>query len=92
MLSSEIHIRTGDSHSILNENGERTNPSKNIKIGDFVWIGHRAILNKGVEIPSNSIVGANAVVFGKFEKENVLLVGHPAKILKENINWKRERI
>lgn len=92
MLSSEIHLRTGDSHSIINEKGERINNSESVSIGNHVWIGHRVSINKGVEILDNSIIGAGSNVFSKFDKTNVIIVGSPAKILKENINWLRERI
>lgn len=92
MFSDEIDLRTGDSHSIVNENGDRINPSKNIKIGKHCWVGHGATILKGVILPNNSIVATKAVVTKPFDNEGVILAGNPAKIVKENIDWKFERI
>lgn len=92
LFSSDIVLRTGDSHSILNLDGKRINPSKDIKIGNHVWIGNRAILLKGSEIGDNSIVATGTVVTKKFEIKNIILGGNPSKIIKENITWDGFRI
>ena len=92
LFSSEIVLRSGDSHSILDMDGNRINPSENIVIGNHVWLGYRALVNKGVVIPKNSVVGTGAIVTKAFEEENVVLAGVPAKIVKHNINWKHERV
>ena len=55
LFSSGIVFRTGDSHSILDMDGNRTNPSQDINIGNHVWVGHRALINKGVSIGENNI-------------------------------------
>lgn len=49
-------------------------------------------LLKGTEIPKNSIVGTGALVTKKFTNPNVLIVGSPAKVVKENVEWTNERI
>lgn len=90
LFSEEIVIRTGDSHSILDESGQRINKAENVEIGNHVWIGNRAILLKGTKIGENSVVGAGAIVTGKFGK-GCVLAGVPAKIVKEKINWDSER-
>ena len=87
LFSSEIVFRTGDSHSIYNFNNERINPSDDIIIGDKVWIGYRVLINKGVAIPNDCIVGTGAVVTKKFETPNAVIAGVPAKIVKEKIKW-----
>lgn len=92
LFSSEIVFRTGDSHSILDENGVRTNASEDIVVSDHVWIGHRAIVSKGAYIPSDSIVATGAIVTKKFDTPNVVLAGAPAKVIKENINWESARV
>lgn len=48
LLSSDLHFRTGDSHSILNMHGERINESKDIVIDNHVWIGTKVTCLKGV--------------------------------------------
>lgn len=92
LFSSNIAFRTGDSHSVLDLNGVRINPSKKIVIGNHVWIGQNCFIGKGSEVPDNSIVGACAVVTKKFNKTNVAIAGNPAKIIKENIDWCSKRI
>ena len=92
LLSSEIIFRTGDSHSVLDLEGKRINPSKDVIIGNHVWIGNRVLINKGVHIPDNCIIGNGSVVTRKFDQNNVVIAGNPAKIVKENINWDSARI
>nr|WP_257985630.1 acyltransferase [Bacillus canaveralius] len=92
MFSSDIVFRTGDSHSIITRNGIRVNESKDIIIGNHVWIGNKVIITKGAYVCDNSIVGTGAIVTKHFNEEGVVLAGNPAKIIKKNINWLRERI
>lgn len=92
LFSSEIVIRTGDSHSLLTEAGERINPAKDVVIGNHVWVGHRALITKGVSIPENCVVGTGAVVTKPIDKSGTVIAGVPAKIVKENINWCGERL
>ena len=87
MISDEVQFRTGDSHSILDENGNRTNYAQSITIGNHVWIGEGCKVLKGVSIGNNSIVATGAIVTKSFGN-NLLLGGVPAKVLKEKINWK----
>jgi acetyltransferase-like isoleucine patch superfamily enzyme len=92
MLSNEIQIRTGDSHSILNNlTGQRINFAKNVFIGEHVWIGARAIILKGVSIGNNSIIGTASVVTKNVEA-NSIAAGNPAQIIKNNVIWNRKRI
>ena len=92
LFSSEIDIRNGDSHSIFDQNGSRINKAEDICIGDHVWVGHRAMILKGVVILNHSVVGAGAIVTSKFARPNVVLAGSPAKIIKEKICWKHEKM
>lgn len=91
MFSSDIRVCTGDSHSILQE-GKRINHSQNIDIGNHVWVGTRVDILKGSTIANDSVVGARALVSGTFANPNSILGGIPAKIIKENISWERERL
>lgn len=92
MFSRNINLWTGDYHSVINSNGERINPSKNIIIGDHVWIGTESNILKGSQIHNNSIIGADSLVTRKFTKDNIIIAGDPAIIIKEGINWSRESI
>ena len=87
LFSNQITLRTGDSHSILNKSGIRTNHAKDIWIGDHVWIGQQVMVLKGAKIGDEAVVGTRALVTGKNFKPNVVLAGAPAKIIKEDITW-----
>lgn len=87
MCSSDIVIRTGDSHSIVDESGRRLNPARSVTIGNHVWIGYHAWLTKGAQVPEDSVVGTAAVVTKAFHQRGVVLVGNPARIVRENIGW-----
>lgn len=90
MLSCGITIRTNDGHTIFdNETKAITNKPKDIIIGNHVWIGDGSIILKATIIPSNTIIGARSLINKQFDKENTIIAGAPAKIVKENINWDR---
>ncbi len=91
LFSSGIVFRTGDSHSILDLDGKRTNPSKDIVIGNHVWLGHRVLINKGVFIGENNIVGTAALVTKSIPDTNTVIAGVPAKVVKNGVNWDSER-
>lgn len=87
MFSSDIHFRTGDSHSILDMDGKRINASKDIIIGEHVWVGTKVTCLKGAIVPDHSIIGACSLVTGQFHQPNCALAGVPAKVVKENVDW-----
>lgn len=92
MFSYDVHIRNGDSHSIIDlETNKRINYAENICIGDHVWLGAHVQVLKGVTIESNSIVGIRSVVTSDIPKHSIA-VGVPAKVKKRNIDWSRELI
>lgn len=92
LFSREIRLMTGDSHSILDLEAHRINPSQNIVIDNHVWVGYRAVLLKGTFVSENSIIAAGALVTKKFDKPNIVIAGNPAKIVKYNINWDAKRL
>lgn len=93
MISSDIYLSTGDGHTVCGPDGKRTNPSRDILIGDHVWIGTRTIVGKGFQIGDRSIIAAGSVCVSAGErKDNVLIGGNPAKIVKAEVDWRRERL
>lgn len=92
MLSTDIEIRTGDSHSILDASGSRVNLAKDVTLGNHVWVGARAIILKGVTIASGAIVSAGAVVARPVTETGVAVAGNPARVVKQGIHWIRERL
>lgn len=93
MIASPCEIRTSDSHSLLDSDGQRINYAKDIIIGDHIWIGMGCLILKGAYIPEDCVVAAKSVVCSmKNVNKGSLLGGIPARILKENINWNHKRI
>ena len=91
MFSYGIHIRVSDGHTIyqLGNSNVINKPQNGVTIGDHVWIGMNSTILKDVTIPSNSVVGACSLINKSITKENVIIAGTPAKIIRENINWSR---
>lgn len=58
-------------------------PAKEIKIGNNCFIGCNTIILKGTELGDGCIVGAGAVVSGKFP-DNCVIAGNPAQIIRHN--------
>ena len=59
----------------------------NIKIGNDVWIGAKAIILSGTTIGDGSIVAAGSVVSGKIEPYTIV-GGNPAREIKKRFNDK----
>ena len=92
MFSFGIHIRLDDGHTIFDlDSGLPLNSADSVDIGNHVWIGQNAIILKDTIIPDNSVIGAAAVVTSKFTESNTIIAGNPAKTIKKNIGWNRQR-
>jgi len=92
LFSSGIHIRTGDSHSVVDLEGRRINPSQDIRIGNHVWVGMGVTLLKGSMIADSSVIAAKAVVTKQFTSANCVIAGNPARVVREGVDWRVERI
>lgn len=55
---------------------------KAITIGDNVWIGGGAIILPGVTLGHNVVVATGAMMTKSFDDDNIVLAGHPAKVIK----------
>ncbi|BEV01863.1 hypothetical protein NSDW_29570 [Novosphingobium olei] len=89
MFSSGITLRGGEyPHLLFDKNtGEYLDVSDGIFIGNHVWIGEGVFVSKAVTIPHECIVGAKSVVTKRFEEENCVIAGNPARIVKRGIQW-----
>lgn len=90
LFSGGIVIRNNNGHHIFDKKtGERISCPADIVIGDNVWICEGAMLFKGFNIGSGSIVGARSLSSSSFG-QNVLIAGLPARVIREDICWKMD--
>jgi acetyltransferase-like isoleucine patch superfamily enzyme len=85
-ISGNVTIRDSDVHSI-SFNGVYKKNTSSVIIGNHVWIGENSVILKGVTLSDGVVVASNSVVTKSFPT-NVLIGGNPAKVIKENIEWK----
>lgn len=81
MLAAECYLSDSDWHGIYN----RTRPFRcdaPIVLENNVWVGYRAIIQKGVTIGENSIVAAGSVVVNNVPA-NTIVGGNPAREIKK---------
>lgn len=83
MIANHVSIRDTDHHfedldKPMIAQGIATSP---VYIKDNVWLGHGAVITKGITVHTGAIVAANAVVT-KDVPENAIVGGVPARILK----------
>ncbi|MBQ4472127.1 MAG: acyltransferase [Alphaproteobacteria bacterium] len=91
MFAPKSMIHACDGHTIFSkDNNYPLNRSYFVKIGNHCWIGREVLILKNSEIPDGCIVGARSIVNKKFCKKNCILVGMPAKVVKENVGWSTE--
>jgi hypothetical protein len=55
---------------------------KDVKIGDYCWIGMNSVILPGVELGPRTIVGAGAVVTKSFPEGFCIIAGVPARVIK----------
>ena len=93
LFSSDIGIFTADGHTLIdNDTGAVLNDKNgSIKIGNHVWIGHGVCILKNVHIGDNCVIGARSLVTKDFYDNNLLIAGHPSKVIRKNINWSIKR-
>lgn len=74
-ISPEVHIITADHDISTDDIGGRNRP---VTIGDFVFVGSRAMILPGVDIGEGAVVAAGAVVTKSVAPREVV-AGIPAK-------------
>ncbi len=85
MLGANVTITDTDFHSLSSQNRrydsdpERVG-SKEIVIGENVFVGTNSVILKGVHIGDNSVIGAGSIVTGAIPA-NVVAAGNPCRPL-----------
>lgn len=81
MMANGVYITDSDWHGVYDrtQQVEQVTP---VVIKDNVWLGDGSVVLKGVTVGENSIVAARAVVVSDVP-DNVVVVGNPAKLVKQ---------
>ncbi len=82
-IAREVLIRDTDAHQL---EGQGHEVAAEIRIGDHVWIGTRAMILKGVTIGDGAVIAAGAVVT-KDVPARCIAAGVPAKVIREGVEW-----
>jgi len=89
MLSSDVTIRTSDSHAIIDlAAAAQVNPPQDVEIGEHVWLANGTVVMKGVRIGAGCIVAARAVVSRDLPPCS-LGAGVPARVIRSGVTWSR---
>jgi len=92
MLAIGIQLRADDGHPIFDVGtGARVNVSRDIIVGDHVWIGYNASILGGVRIGDGAVIGLGAVVT-RDVPNNAVAAGNPARVVRTNIAWERPHL
>ena len=92
-IKIDRHVMAGRNVTVRDNNGGHYinfpsyKNSKPVEIGEHAWLCEGCTVMSGVKIGAGAIVGAKAVVFGKVPA-NSMVVGNPAEVTCENVEWK----
>ncbi len=90
LIGWNVTIMDTDGHPIYDSDHNIINYPTKITIGNNVWLGSKATIMKGASIPDGCVVGRGSTVTRKETIPNSVLVGTPAKVIRQNITWSRE--
>lgn len=92
MLASGNQIRADDGHAIFDVNsGKRVNVSRDISIGNHVWLAFDACVLGGSTIGDGTVIGFRSLVTSNIPN-NVIAVGSPARVVRRDIAWERPHL
>lgn len=82
MFGPRISIYTATHPMNVKERQSNLEYGKPIHIGNHVWIGGDTVVNPGVHIGDNTVIGSGSVV-AKDIPANVFAAGNPCRVIKE---------
>lgn len=94
LVSWECQFFDTDFHFIETADKQIEDNCAAVLIGESTWIGARATILKGTTIVKDSIIAANALCSGNYEKKyngSVLLAGVPAKAIKHDVRYVKDK-
>ncbi|WP_135303967.1 sugar O-acetyltransferase [Haloarcula amylovorans] len=82
MLGPSVHVYTATHPLDASERVAGPEYGKPVTVGDNAWIGGQAVLNPGVTLGDDVVVGSGAVVTEDVP-DSVVVQGNPATVVKE---------
>ena len=88
MFARNVIVYDSDFHRLIKENKKQIK-SKEVIIGDHVWVGVNSVILKGVELKDGCVIAANTTVSKNVS--NKILAGNRQEMvaLNKNIAWER---
>ena len=86
LVAFNTQFMDADLHNIMVGN-DITNNELPVIIGEHVWICSNVNVMKGSFLPSNCIIGTGSLIHKRFENENCIIAGNPARIVKYEVDW-----
>lgn len=88
-VSKHVFIMSGDSHPIYCVGSpQRYFAKSKTEIGEKVWIGYGAVILENTTVGSGSVISPHSVLGGNYPN-NCMLMGYPARIVRQDIIWDR---
>ncbi len=92
MFAKQCQVRGDDAHPIFDVRTERrVNVSRDITIGNHVWVGFASVVLGGARIDDGSVIGMNSLVKSHVPN-NCIAVGTPARVTRRDIAWERPHL
>lgn len=87
-LGWDCQVCDSDFHLICNTaEGNVSNPTAPIVVGDDVWLANRVTVSKGCTIASHDIVTSNSLVCHSLDTEGALYAGIPAELKRTDVAY-----
>lgn len=94
LIAEDAYIRSNDGHALVDLNNNlqiNDNYRSGLIIHPNTWIGCRSTILKNSELASGSVLGAASLLVSKKIPPNTIAAGVPAKVIKSNFSFSREK-
>ncbi|AQY50333.1 maltose O-acetyltransferase [Listeria weihenstephanensis FSL R9-0317] len=82
MFAPGVHVYTAYHPLDADERNSGLELAKAVTIGNNVWVGGRSVINPGINIGDNAVIGSGSVVT-KDVPANAVVAGNPARVIRQ---------
>lgn len=87
MIGRNVIVYDSDFHEIVD--GANRTISKEVVIGNHVWLATNVTVLKGVTIGDESVIASNTIVSKDVQAKQLIISDNKQLVVKENISWRR---